>query len=234
MAQLAINGGEPVRAKNDFFPALLTNNAVSAFFYILPLPCVVVLLSRLTKYMRVAIGIMLLSSAVMNLHLNTYNDATFVVSFWVALWMWWLAGAMRKIIGAPLASRARLLAQWIVAMTFLGGMVGKLTPEYTSGEVVYHIFYVQTKVSFLTFLIEGVPLLTEEQIFGLISKFMIGGEFLLAINFLFPFMVAFYLSAFLIPMLMFFSTWRILSVIGPLLGLLMGSHYIKRQAAVDE
>jgi len=216
----------PIRS--DFFPALLENNAVSAFFYILPALCVPAFFSKKWSLYRLGGWIMLFSAVILNLHLNTHNDATFVTSFWVALWILWFVEAMRK--GGPsLERRACFLAQLTIGMIFLGGAVGKLTADYLSGDVIYYIFYVQAKTSFLSYFVKSSSFLTQKAIFAMISKFIIGAEMVLAANFLLPFRVSFYLGLALMPLLIFFSTWRILSVIGALLGLLVGCLILDRQ-----
>src|SRR6185503_4632324 len=142
----------PVRS--EFFPGIFMNNAVSALFFVLPFFCFIGFYTHKIMVMRCCGWVMLISSVVMNLHLNTYNDATFVTSFWVSLWILWMVEAMRKG-HRHLIQHACLLAQLIVALIFLGGWVGKLTSEYLTGDVIYYIFYVQTTASFLGFLVQG-------------------------------------------------------------------------------
>ena len=68
-----------------------------------------------------------------------YNDATFVTAFWSALWIGWLASRPE----AEAVAWGPRLAQGVVALLFLGGALGKLTPEYTSGAVLYDVYVLQ-------------------------------------------------------------------------------------------
>src|SRR6185436_469088 len=82
------------------------------------------------------------SSAVLLLHQDTHNDATFVTSFWAGVWFLWFVSQMHREDDSFVA-HARSLALCVVAMIFWGGFVGKLTPEYWSGQVLADIFMEQ-------------------------------------------------------------------------------------------
>ena len=163
------------------------------------------------------------------MHQNTYNDATFVTSFWSALWLVWLAFNGNREAAKV---HAMALASMIVGMTFLSGFVGKLTPEYLSGEVIRNIFAVWGKQSPVNILLNNSELGAPAAAF--ITKVIILCEGALALNLVIFKRQLWIFSLCVIPMLMLFSTWRILSVTSSLTGLLFAALWISAKSFVKE
>jgi hypothetical protein len=85
------------------------------------------------------------------IHQGSYNDVTFLTCFWVAAWCSWFT--MR--IDDPedeLLAKGKTFGILIVSMIFLGGAVGKWTPGYWSGEVLYEIYFVDRDFWFFNLL----------------------------------------------------------------------------------
>ena len=83
----------------------------------------------------------LIGTSVLCLHQGSYNDATFTTAWWTTLWSLWLAGRLSKDDPTVLLRRAASLSRLIVSLMLLGGAVGKWTPEYWSGEVLFDIYF---------------------------------------------------------------------------------------------
>jgi len=204
---------------NEFFPKLFLNPHLSVGAYFLPLTALSVFFSNHKKTFQCASFMLVVCAAVMGVHINSYNDATFVTSFWVAVWLLWFSFKLDDE-HQHVFLHARFLAQCLLGMIFLGGVVGKLTPEYFRGEIVYQIFIEQTDKSPLSWICAPLSVEAKRMMASVISKIVIMSEGVLALSPFLSFSLVCVLAFCLIPLLMLFSTWRILSVISCLLGLL--------------
>lgn len=87
----------------------------------------------------------------MCIHQGSYNDVTFLTCFWVSLWCVWytlkLGSPTRELIG-----QSQTFAILILSLIFLGGAVGKWTPGYWSGQVLYEIYFVDRDFWFFNLL----------------------------------------------------------------------------------
>lgn len=124
-----------------FFPWLFRNQMVARWAYILACGIAVgLLLAKRKQWLVVLAVVQLLLIATLNIHQSGYNDVTFLCCGWASAWCVWMA---RRISDptATLHKRAAWLAHAILSMIFLGGAIGKLTPEYWSGDVLYEIYF---------------------------------------------------------------------------------------------
>lgn len=202
----------------DFFPAIFQNPIIVAIAYFAPFSVAVATLLR-REYLKPAAVILLVSTVVMSLHLDTYNDATNVTSFWTAIWLVWFTRHLNDT-SAEFYSQARVLAQCVVAIIFLGGVVGKLTPEYWSGDIVSKIFVGNPNESPLRQVLLMFPAGWQGKLVIFLSWSMIVTEGILALAPLFSYRT---LTCFAIPVFAafsLFSTWRIFSVLLCLAGIL--------------
>lgn len=123
----------------DGFPRLLTDPRIAFALYLAPATLLVALLrpDKLARFAAPAMAVLAFAACV---HVETASDATFVTSLWVSLWLtWFTANAHRS--DEAFGVIARGLAHAVVALVFLGGLVGKLTPEYWSGEAFYGLYF---------------------------------------------------------------------------------------------
>lgn len=125
--------------EHDGLPALLRAPWLAAVAYALPLAAAASLGFGGRSARLVGAAGLAIAAAAACAHVELFNDATFVTSFWAALWILWLAAAPDDELGRV----GPLLARAVVALVFLGGVVGKLVPAYTSGEALYHIYFLQ-------------------------------------------------------------------------------------------
>lgn len=205
---------------HPFFPEFFLSPYVATVFYFLPLLVVPMLSFCGRGFVWVAAVLMALSAAVLNLHINTCNDATFVTSFWVALWLCWFTSQAGR--ATPHVRRhARFLAQCLIGVIFLGGTVGKLTPEYWDGEVMGRIFIVQTDQSPVGKILRHLSPELQKTAATWISRAVIGVEALLALSPFFPYRFVAVLGSAVFVVISIFSTWRIFSVLACLMGMLL-------------
>jgi hypothetical protein len=211
----------------DSFPPFFRSPHTAQFFYLLPLLTVPALVRNQRFYFHLAAGAMTASAAVLLLHQDTHNDATFVTSFWAGVWFLWFASQMHRE-EADFFDHARALALCVVGITFWGGFVGKLTPEYWNGQALANIFMEQgygvigewVRANFSEAAIRGY--------FVWVSKFVIFGECFLAFSPFLPYRLAIFAGIPFMIAISFFTTWRIFSVLFCLMGLLISGWLLKK------
>lgn len=128
----------PVLA-HPLFPALFRSPWLVTIAFWLPLPTAALLAVDRRWALTSVAAVFLACMVVLGWSIDMHNDATFITGFWTALWMLWFS---RHLGGdeAAVATQAIGLAQAVVALVFLGGVVGKLTGAYFSGEALLHIY----------------------------------------------------------------------------------------------
>ena len=121
-------------------PPWLEHPAVAVAAWLCPALAAIAVAWPRRALARAAAILMAVASFVACVHLETCSDATFLTSFWAALWLVWLAHNGHRT-DASFTRHARLLARSVVALMFLGAFAGKLTPEYTSGEAFHNLYF---------------------------------------------------------------------------------------------
>ena len=136
----------------SFFPSFFSSTKVLAILLMVPL-----VLSMAALLVREKLLLILQSSVTlvcmfgMCIHQGSYNDVTFLTCFWVSLWCVWYSIKL----GSPpreLIDKSKTFAILIVSLIFLGGAVGKWTPGYWSGQVLYEIYFVDRDFWFFNLL----------------------------------------------------------------------------------
>lgn len=209
----------------SFFPIFFRSPLVLEFFYLLPLLCLIAFWRSNAFYFRVSGWVMLVSSAVLLLHQDTHNDATFLTSSWVSVWFLWFV-YQKPILDRTVLLHAKSLALAVIAVIFMGAFVGKLTPEYWTGQAFADIFMQQDYgwigQAVRTHFSEG----TIRAGFWWLSKGMIVGEGILATAPLWPFPFILWFGIILMVSISLFTTWLIFSVLACLIGLLFAVRLI--------
>lgn len=83
----------------------------------------------------------LLALSVLLLHQGSYNDATFLTTWWAVVWCLWVSSQEHVSDVALTCRRAARLGCAILSLVMLGASVGKWTVEYWSGDVLYEIYF---------------------------------------------------------------------------------------------
>jgi hypothetical protein len=202
----------------DGLPRVLVHPALASVAWACPVLVIGALVHPRAGTLRAAAALMTASAALACLHLETFSDATFVTSFWVALWLlWFTANAARR--DAAFRLHARALAQITVAVIFLGGVVGKLTPEYTSGEAFHQLYFVQKDTWPYPWLRGELSAGGLRTLATWFSRAAITVEAIMALSFLLPYRRAAVLGIVVMTGMVVVSTWNLLSVMACLIGL---------------
>jgi hypothetical protein len=215
-----------------FFPRVLQSLWLLGVALCLPIALAFVGLVRNTpRALATSIAAFALGSLVLMLHQGSYNDATFVTSFWAALWGLWLASASRPQRPAQeLPARAAFLVQLVIALMFFGGAVGKLTPGYFDGSVMYGVYFAErTHFTFalLRALLSPAQLHVAAQVYSLA---VIAIEATLACMPILPARASLKLALAAFGALVVLNNLRLLSVVGPLAALCVAALVLTRSA----
>ncbi len=203
------------------FPAALQHPAVIAAAWLAPALAVPALIWPRAWLLRTAAGLFVACALVACVHLETFTDATFVTSFWVALWLLWLVMVAPDDDAGVL--QARTLAQCVLGMIFLGGAIGKLTPEYVGGDAFLHLYFLdqeQFPYPQLRDALSADQLATLARVW---SRAVIVGELWLAASPLLPFRVVVIGGCAFLALMLLGSSLYLVSVLVCLIGLLAGA-----------
>lgn len=211
----------------DLFPAVIRLPGIAFAAYLLPMAGAAALVwptRAVARSISPALAIIALFEC---FHLETCNDATFVTSFWSALWLTWLAFSGHRDDDA-FRLQARALAQGVVGLMFLGGAVGKLTPEHRSGEAFYGLYfrdndsfpYPWLKAHFSADTVRGMA--------SWFSRFALSGEIVLSAAPLLPTRFVLAGAAVSMSTMMLAWTFHLASVLSCLFGLLVASYLLDR------
>jgi hypothetical protein len=204
---------------DPFFPTLLRNTYV-----LLGLMLVAVWATLAIQFtqnrilLRIQTSVLTLCMIGLCIHQGSYNDATFVTCFWVSLWCVWYTFRIDDPVDQLFAS-AKTFAILIISMIFLGGAVGKLTPEYWSGEVFYQIYFVDRDFWVFNLLRARFDLETLREISTYYSRMVIVTELAVAGFWLLPRKIAAILTLAVLLGLTLFSNTALFSVTFCLIGL---------------
>lgn len=144
----------PVR--QPFFPWPLGDPMAATVAYVAPLGLLGLLVRPTAHGMRLGAAGAVACAALLLLHGDAYNDATFLVGFWMGLWLFWLAGQASRTDRAVVAEAGALLVV-IGAFLFLGGVAGKLHREWWDGDVMTHVLLEQRTYWFYPWLRSALP-----------------------------------------------------------------------------
>lgn len=213
------------------FPPFFQNPVVTTTAYYLPLFCFAgIILRRQAVYQAISL-VLLMCAAILGLHMNTYNDMTFISSFWVALWLVWYAFHIHD--HEHIQRHALFLVQCMVAMIFLGGTVGKLTPEYWSGEAFYNLI-INFQPQYLGRLVHDHLSVENQKLFASIfSKIVIFVEGLLIFSPFFPYYLFCVIGVLTVITIVLFRSWTILSVLSCLAGMILSCLLLVRNHKIN-
>lgn len=193
----------------DFFPSLLTNPFLASFFLLIGmiLGLYVCFFNASAVLLKIYASYVVLLSLFMNIHQQGFFVQSFVTTFWVGLFLFWLSRniSLGKTDSMDWQGRGMLLSKVIISLVFLGGTIGKLNDYYWSGQAFELLNVHNPIVEFLGY--------------GVFGKLVVTGELLLTLTILIPNRWAFMFS-FLLILGMYLSTgYKIFDAIGPVMGL---------------
>lgn len=127
---------------DPFFPSVFRSTpAVILAFLTTVVSIAINLLTGDRRWQLAMAFVTLIGTTVLCLHQGSYNDMTFVTTWWVSVYSLWFLWRMDDEDQDAFFRRAALLSRLILSMILLGGGVGKWTAEYWSGEVFYDIYF---------------------------------------------------------------------------------------------
>ncbi len=95
-----------------------------------------------SRTLQIACGVItFVAITILCVHQASYNDMTFVTTWWTSVWAMWFVCHMSDPDQDRLLVRAAFLSRLIVSLILLGGGLGKWTAEYWSGEVFFDIYF---------------------------------------------------------------------------------------------
>lgn len=207
-------------------PTALWHPLTPLVAYGLPLLAVPLGIVRGGRTAAVAAGLSAACALLLSLHVAAYNDATFVTAFWAALWVAWLATRD----GTEAETWGPRLAQGVIALVFLGGALGKLTPEYLSGEVLYHVYFLQKTNGIYPWLRGALDPEALRSLATVFSWAIITTEAALATSILWRPRLALGTAAVVCVAIVVGSTVYLTSVMAPLVGVCVGGILVARPA----
>jgi hypothetical protein len=173
--------------KDSFFPTILSNTFVSMGCYFLAMmSCILIISTRQTK-VALGCGVALaVSLYILCIHQQTYNDVTFLTCFWTTIWSIWFTSRIDQDPESALHEKGVFLSHVVLSLIFLGGAVGKMTPGYWTGQVLYEIYFADRDFWFFNTLRETFADETLHFISGWYSRFVIGTELACSLLWLLP------------------------------------------------
>jgi hypothetical protein len=128
--------------RDGFFPPILQSSIFLLLLYVMAATLTTASLLIGSRVGLLAVRIVLLALLFgLCIHQQSYNDVTFVTCFWTVAWSTWLVFAMRGRGERELLEIGATFSHLILAMIFFGAAVGKLTPGYWNGDVLYGIYF---------------------------------------------------------------------------------------------
>lgn len=126
---------------DTFFPAFFRSLPVLVAVYLLAVGCsFLILFTRAKAWLHIWHLISVGSLSILCVHQNAYNDVTFLCCTWTCVWCLWLTTRLGEDFDS-LYPRAAWLSHLVLSLIFIGGTVGKLSPGYWSGEVLFEIYF---------------------------------------------------------------------------------------------
>jgi hypothetical protein len=219
--------------EDTFFPSLLRDNLVLGLSYLVPVVLsAIALVARERAFLRIQSLITCAGMLVLCVHQGTYNDVTFLTSWWTSLWCVWYVTRLDDPIG-PLAVKGVFLAQLILSVIFLGGAAGKWTHGYWSGEVFYDIYFVDRDFWLFNLLRGTLDAGSLRDLATWYSRFVIVTESACALLWLLPGRWAFPVSIAVVLGIALLSNFYLFSVVFCLVGLAVAGLNLLGQADAD-
>jgi hypothetical protein len=127
---------------DPLFPDWLRSVYTISFAYLIAVAAIVLNFFTASRSLqRLFSWVTIVAATILCIHQGSYNDMTFVTTWWVSLWSLWYVHQDWDADPDQLLGRAAFLSRLIISMILLGGAVGKWTSEYWSGEVFFDIYF---------------------------------------------------------------------------------------------
>lgn len=220
--------------KHDFFPTFLTNTFVLAAMLLVPVALgLIAMFVRSKSFIIMHAVITAICMFGLCLHQGSYNDVTFLTCFWVSIWCVWYSVKL----GSPakeLITKAKVFAILIVSLIFLGAAVGKWTPEYWSGQVLYEIYFVDRDFWVFNWLRANLEPMALREFATYYSRVVVIAESACAFLWLLPPKIGGAIGLIMLVSIALFSNTHLFSVMFCLIGLTIVSLHESRAGVETE
>ncbi|MGB7342630.1 MAG: hypothetical protein WBD20_00305 [Pirellulaceae bacterium] len=133
---------DKITLADPFFPDWLESAQVVRYAYLIALAVIAINIVSWNKYLtRLCNYVTLGCLSILLVHQASYNDATFTTAWWACVWSVWYGHHMDDPDRIATLDRGAFLSRAMMSMVLLGGAVGKWTPEYWNGDVLYDIYF---------------------------------------------------------------------------------------------
>ena len=217
--------------QDPFFPAFFRNQTVARMAYLIAVAVSTLLLLSKSRSI-LTFGSMLLVGTLftLNIHQSGFNDVTFLCCGWSALWCLWFSTQISEA-NRSLLPRAAWLSHAILSLILIGGAVGKMTPEYWSGQVLYEIYFVDRDFWFYNIIRDSCTADGLRDAATLHSRLVIVTEFACGFLWLLPMRIASCLVLAVLMGIALTNNTMLFSVVTSLIGLsIIGLHQSKQPA----
>lgn len=209
----------------SFFPWFFRNQYVARGAYLLACTAAVgLLLTKQRQCLTLFAVAQLIFVVTLNIHQSGYNDVTFLCCGWASAWCVWLSTKIEEPT-QTLQPRAAWLAHAILSMIFLGGAIGKLTPEYWSGDVLYDLYFRDKDFWFYNLIRNSVDVSAVKEIAAWHSRAVTASELVCGFLWLMPMRFASWLALAMLLGIALTNNVLLFSVVTSLAGLaIVGLH----------
>ena len=221
--------------QDPFFPAFFRNQTVARMAYLIAAAAAtMLLLSKSRSILTFGSLVLTVTLFTLNIHQSGFNDVTFLCSGWSALWCLWFSTQ----IGEPnesLLPRATWLSHAILSLILIGGSIGKMTPEYWSGQVLYEIYFVDRDFWFYNIIRNNCTADGLRDAATWHSRLVIVTEFACGFLWLLPMRIASWVALFVLVGIALTNNLLLFSVVTSLIGLaIIGLHQPKNSSTASE
>ena len=219
--------------QDPFFPAFLRNQTVARMAYLIVVAVsTLLLLSKSRSILTTGSLLLAVTLFTLNIHQSSYNDVTFLCCGWSALWCLWFSTRISEP-NVSLLPRAAWLTHAILSLILIGGAIGKLTPEYWSGEVLYEIYFVDRDFWFYNIIRNNCTADGLRDAATWHSRLVIVTEFGCGFLWLLPMRIASWLALTVLMGIALTNNTMLFSVVTSLIGLaIVGLHQSKKPAPI--
>jgi hypothetical protein len=229
-------GGDYPITEHPLIPQLFRAPWLAQISLMLPLLGVAGFVCAHPRVLQALAALLCLCALLLLGHIFSYNDATYTTAFWTSLWLIWFAS--RLDVPTPAARAGTVchgiaIGQGMIGLCFFGGFIGKLTPEYWSGEALDHIYMIQKPTLLFRFLRDHWSPQTMQVWAVWLAQLMVVAEGLMATLIVWPTRFAAIGTGCVFSFMILLAGPQIISVLGSLAGLMAACLYLSESDAAN-
>jgi len=199
--QIRLNIQTPIR--QDYFPALLSSpyTAVGLFGLLLLSDVGLIIFKQFQLVFAIVAA---LCSYLISIHQEGFFVQSMVVSLWTSLFLCWYFLQKERD-----EQKVLLLSRMVISLVFFCGTIGKMTPEYWSGEVFYNLHFPRFS--------------NDLKVITFYSRMTVIAEAVLALSFSVRHRLMIYVTLLMIVGMWILTVPKAVDAVGPLVGLALAN-----------